>query len=71
MQRRRSGFLVTHNPLEAALLADRVIVLAGRPARIAAEYRVDRPRPRSPEDPDLFDLHTRIVAALAEREGSR
>jgi ABC-type nitrate/sulfonate/bicarbonate transport system ATPase subunit len=65
MQRRRSGFLVTHNPLEAALLADRVIVLAGRPARIAAEYRVDRPRPRSPEDPRLFDLHTRIVSALA------
>jgi len=51
--------------VEAALLADRVIVLAGRPARIAAEYRVDRPRPRSPEDPALFDLHTRIVAALA------
>jgi NitT/TauT family transport system ATP-binding protein len=65
MQRPRSGFLVTHNPLEAGLLADRVIVLAGRPARIVAEYRVDRPRPRSPEDPHLFDLHARIVAALA------
>ncbi|GAA1389233.1 ABC transporter ATP-binding protein [Pseudonocardia kongjuensis] len=65
MQRPRSGLLVTHNPLEAALLADRVIVLAGRPARIVAEHRVDRTRPRSAEDPHLFDLHTRIVAALA------
>ncbi|WP_028936320.1 ABC transporter ATP-binding protein [Pseudonocardia spinosispora] len=64
MLRPRTGLLVTHNPLEAALLADRVIVLAGRPARIAAEYRVDRDRPRSPEDPYLFDLHTQIVSAL-------
>ncbi|MBN9793916.1 nitrate/sulfonate/bicarbonate ABC transporter ATP-binding protein [Pseudonocardia sp. TMWB2A] len=65
MRRPRTGLLVTHNPLEAALLADRVIVLAGRPARIAAEHHVDRARPRSAEDPHLFDLHTRIVAALA------
>jgi NitT/TauT family transport system ATP-binding protein len=64
MQRPRTGLLVTHNPLEAALLADRVIVLAGRPAHIAAEYRVGRERPRSPEDPHLFDLHSRIVSAL-------
>jgi ABC-type nitrate/sulfonate/bicarbonate transport system ATPase subunit len=64
MQRPRTGLLVTHNPLEAALLADRVIVLAGRPARIAAEYRVDRERPRSAEDPRLFELHSQIVAAL-------
>ncbi|GAA4535550.1 ABC transporter ATP-binding protein [Pseudonocardia xishanensis] len=64
MQRPRTGLLVTHNPLEAALLADRVIVLAGRPARIAAEYRVDHARPRSAEDPHLFDLHSRIVSAL-------
>jgi len=64
MQRQRTGLLVTHNPLEAALLADRVIVLAGRPARIAASYRVEAERPRSPEDPNLFDLHSRIVAAL-------
>lgn len=64
MERPRTGLLVTHNPLEAALLADRVIVLAGRPAHVAAEYRVDRDRPRSAEDPHLFDLHSRIVAAL-------
>ncbi|ANY09345.1 ABC transporter ATP-binding protein [Pseudonocardia sp. HH130630-07] len=65
MSRPRTGLLVTHNPLEAALLADRVIVLAGRPAGIAAEHRIERDRPRSAEDPYLFDLHTRIVAALA------
>ncbi|MFJ8686658.1 ABC transporter ATP-binding protein [Micromonospora wenchangensis] len=60
----RTGLLVTHNALEAAFLADRVVVLGGRPAEVVGEYRIDRPRPRSPEDPDLFDVHRRIVAAL-------
>lgn len=60
----RVGLLVTHSPAEAVFLADRVIVLAGRPAEVVREYRVTRPRPRSPEDPELFDLHRRIVADL-------
>ncbi|MBO4164742.1 ABC transporter ATP-binding protein [Micromonospora antibiotica] len=60
----RTGLLVTHNALEAAFLADRVVVLGGRPAEVVGEYRIDRPRPRSPEDPELFDVHRRIVAAL-------
>ncbi|GLY24936.1 ABC transporter ATP-binding protein [Micromonospora sp. NBRC 101691] len=61
----RTGLLVTHNALEAAFLADRVLVLGDRPARVVREYRIDRPRPRGPEDPDLFDIHRQIVAALA------
>jgi ABC-type nitrate/sulfonate/bicarbonate transport system ATPase subunit len=36
--------LVTHLPEDAAMLADRAIVLAGRPARIAADYRFAIPR---------------------------
>ncbi|MFZ2177640.1 MAG: ABC transporter ATP-binding protein [Rhodococcus sp. (in: high G+C Gram-positive bacteria)] len=60
----RTGVIVTHNPLEAAFLADRVIVLAGRPARIVEDYRVEIPRPRDPEDPELFEIHRRIVGQL-------
>jgi NitT/TauT family transport system ATP-binding protein/sulfonate transport system ATP-binding protein len=33
--------LVTHLPEDAATLADRAVVLAGRPARIVADYRFD------------------------------
>jgi NitT/TauT family transport system ATP-binding protein len=61
----RTGLLVTHNPLEAAFLADRIHVLGAHPARIVQTHEIRAPRPRSPEDADLFELHARIVAALA------
>ena len=53
---RREGFtaiLVTHDVEEAVLLASRVIVLSGRPGRIKAEFKVERPYPRHRDDPEL------------------
>jgi ABC-type nitrate/sulfonate/bicarbonate transport system ATPase subunit len=64
IDRPRTGLLVTHNPLEAALLADRVLVLDRAPARIIQEHQVDAVRPRSPEDEALFALHREIVGTL-------
>lgn len=59
-----TGLLVTHNTQEAAFLADRIVVLGGRPAAIVDEIIVDVPRPRSPEDPALFEIHRRIMSRL-------
>jgi NitT/TauT family transport system ATP-binding protein len=42
----RSIFLVTHNIEEAALLADRIIVLGRNPARIRADFRIPLKQPR-------------------------
>ena len=41
--------MVTHSIPEAILVADRVIVMTPRPGRVAAEVRIDAPRPRSVE----------------------
>jgi ABC-type nitrate/sulfonate/bicarbonate transport system ATPase subunit len=60
-----TGVLVTHNMLEAAFLADRVIVLQDRPTRIAKNFIIDVPRPRVPEDPRLFAFHRQIIASLS------
>jgi ABC-type nitrate/sulfonate/bicarbonate transport system ATPase subunit len=59
-----TGLLVTHNMMEAALLADRVVVLGGKPAEILDIIAIDLPQPRSPDDPAIFDYHRRIMAGL-------
>jgi NitT/TauT family transport system ATP-binding protein len=63
-ERPHTGILVTHNALEAAFLADRIVTLAAHPGRIVADERVEVPRPRDPDDERLFHLHQRVLRAL-------
>jgi NitT/TauT family transport system ATP-binding protein len=49
-ERRQTVLFVTHDIGEAIAMADRVIVMTARPARIKTEYRVALPRPRSAAD---------------------
>jgi ABC-type nitrate/sulfonate/bicarbonate transport system ATPase subunit len=64
LARSRTGILVTHNTQEAAFLADRVVTLGTHGARTVGDVRIDVARPRSPEDPRLFDVHRRLLAEL-------
>jgi NitT/TauT family transport system ATP-binding protein len=43
---RKAIIFVTHDIEEAVSLADRVVVMTGRPGRIKSEYRIDLDRPR-------------------------
>ncbi|MBR1125892.1 ABC transporter ATP-binding protein [Bradyrhizobium lablabi] len=63
----RKGFttlLVTHDAEEALFLANRVVVLSDRPARIKADITVERPYPRHRGDPYLAELRKQILGLL-------
>ncbi len=55
---------VTHNVREAVRLGDRVVLLSSRPGRVVADYRIDLPRPRRFEDPEVTSATGEITAAL-------
>ena len=66
---------VTHNVREAALLADRVLLMSAAPGTLLEEYRIRVPRPRQLEDPLLsrvvIDIHDRLqeeVSKVVARE---
>jgi len=56
--------LVTHDVEEALVLANRIIVLSDRPARVKADIAVERPYPRHRGDPYLGDLRRQILGLL-------
>ena len=63
-QRPRTVVFVTHDIEEAAQLADRVLVLTERPARIRTELRLTTPRPRDLTQPDVVQATKQIIHDL-------
>jgi NitT/TauT family transport system ATP-binding protein len=60
---------VTHDIDEALFLADRILMLSQRPARIVADLRVTLPRPRDDEtttEAQFVDIKRRCLALLRE-----
>ena len=63
-QAKKPVMFVTHNALEAVYLADKVLVLSGRPATILKSVHVELPRHREMEDPRLVELQREILQTL-------
>ena len=59
---RKTFVFVTHNVREAALLADRVLVMTAAPGRLLEEVRIHAPRPRNLDDA----LVSRVVSEIHE-----
>jgi NitT/TauT family transport system ATP-binding protein len=57
---------VTHNVREAARLGDRVVLLTFRPGRVKEEFRVNLPRPRHMEHPDVTRMARTVLDCLRE-----
>jgi NitT/TauT family transport system ATP-binding protein len=56
--------LVTHDLEEAAQLADRVVVLSERPARVLGTLSLTSPRPRDPAHPEVTGAVHQILELL-------
>ena len=62
--RPRTVVLVTHDIEEAAQLADRVIVLTGRPAQIRRELSIRAARPRALSHPEVVSATRTVLTEL-------
>ncbi len=60
-----SLLLVTHDPTEAIHMADRIIVLSGRPTRIKSIIGVKSPRPRPRDSSEVRELEKTIRGLFA------
>src|ERR1700734_1173781 len=59
--------MVTHNIEEAVLMADRILVLASNPGRIASEIAVALPHPRDRLPPTFPELGDKNYALMTQR----
>ena len=57
--------LVSHNVEEIIELADKVVVLSGRPAHVVGELKVDLPRPRNKKSDEFFDWVDKVYSLLS------
>lgn len=53
---RKTILFVTHNALEAAFLARRILVMSQRPASIIQDRRIDLDHPRNLDNPKLVEI---------------
>jgi NitT/TauT family transport system ATP-binding protein len=59
--------IVSHNIEEAVMMADRIIILSSDPGRIRNEVRIDLPRPRNVDSPEVRALIDEVYALMTMR----
>ncbi|MDE1858540.1 MAG: ABC transporter ATP-binding protein [Thaumarchaeota archaeon] len=61
----QSVILVSHNVEEIIELADKVVILSGRPARVSGVLTVDLPRPRNKKSEEFFRWVDKVYSYLS------
>jgi ABC-type nitrate/sulfonate/bicarbonate transport system ATPase subunit len=64
-EQRPTVLLITHDVEEAIHLADRILVLGPRPARIVASFDVRLPHPRTLTSPEVQEIRAAVLSELA------
>ena len=68
-EERHTVLLITHDVEEAIHIADRVLVLSPRPARVQATFDVAIPHPRKLTSPEVQALRVAILRELGVDRG--
>jgi sulfonate transport system ATP-binding protein len=63
-QQQMTSIMVTHDVDEAIYMADRIVVMSARPAKIEQVINVEISRPRTRDDPDFLSLRAKILQIL-------
>ncbi len=63
-EEKKTVLFVTHNIDEAVYLADKIIVLSKRPARVVEEIKVDLKRPRDRTSLEFVEVRKRVLELL-------
>jgi len=68
-QRQDTIVFVTHNVDEAVFLADEIIILSARPARVVQRVNVEASRPRDRTSAQCNAIRRRVLGMLQEQRG--
>jgi NitT/TauT family transport system ATP-binding protein len=63
----RGILIVSHNIEEAVMMADRIIILSSDPGRVRHEIRIDLPRPRNADAPEVRALVDEVYGLMTMR----
>lgn len=59
--------IVSHNIEEAVMMSDRILVLSSSPGRIRSEIKINLPRPRNVDSPEVRALIDEVYALMTMR----
>jgi NitT/TauT family transport system ATP-binding protein len=61
---KKTVLFITHNIREAVILADRVVLMTAQPGRIKADIKIDLPRPRPFDSPEVLRLTSELLKEI-------